>query len=332
MFDPALLTASFRISVPYAAGALGGTVTERSGTVNIAIEGLMLTGAFAFACAAHYCETVWFPQLSDTYHWLPLVFGILFAAISTAVISLIHAVTTITFKAHHILSGLALNLLALGLTDFLLQRLFGSASNSPRVPVFSSWNPIDPASPFSSLNSLFHPLIILLLCLVLLSHYLLTRTLLGLRMRAAGENPLAASAAGLRPERYRLYGILYGAVCASIGGVWLVSEQGLFSSNMTAGRGYIALAAVILGRWKPVLVAGVCLFFGFAEAVQNFLQVSRSTAAPATHTWLEQFSSAIPLQLIQALPYILTIIVVAGIGRKPVPPAALGQSLSDDNQ
>jgi ABC-type uncharacterized transport system permease subunit len=223
----------------------------------------------------------------------------------------IHAVATVTFKADNIISGFAINIFSLGVTNFLLKKIFGSSSNSEKCLTFTSWNLLPTDSPLHILNQVLHPLILIIIICFALMHWLLYYTRFGLRLRSVGENPQAADSLGVNVSRYRIAGVLLGGAVASLGGVWLASDQGLFTSNMTAGRGYIALAAMIIGKWRPWGAAAACLIFGLAEAVQNQMQVGRR-------------GLAIPTQLIQAFPYLLTIIVIAGLIGRSSPPAADG--------
>lgn len=301
--------------MPYAAGALGGTMSERGGVVNIALEGLMLGGAFAFVTTSWWLQThftVAGSAAPQWINWAAPVAGLLAAVAAGMLLSLLHAVATVTFKADNIISGFAINIFSLGVTNFLLKKIFGSSSNSEKCLTFSGWNLFPNESSLHLLNQILHPLILLIIVLFGLMHWLLYRTRFGLRLRAVGENPQAADSLGINVSRYRIAGVLLGGAVASIGGVWLASDQGIFTSNMTAGRGYIALAAMIIGKWRPWGAAAACLIFGLAEAIQNQMQV-RSGG-----------TSAIPSQLIQAFPYLLTLVVIAGLIGRSSPPAADG--------
>ncbi|MBX7246945.1 MAG: ABC transporter permease [Candidatus Sumerlaeaceae bacterium] len=322
----ALGTSTVRISMPYAAGALGGTLSERGGVVNIALEGLMLSGAFTFATTSWWIQKHWG---ADWVAYAPTL-GLLAAVSVGVLLSLLHALATVTFKADNIISGLAINIFSLGATNFLLKWFFNSSSNSERCPSFSNWTVFsspDPKSPWLALNQICHPLILLTLVMFVASNILLFRTRFGLRLRSVGENPQAADSLGVNVSFYRYMGVLLGGACASVGGVWLASDQGLFSSNMTNGRGYIALAAMIIGKWKPWGAAVACLIFGFADAVQNRMQIFRQTLSGgdlANLPWLDRIAAETPTQLIQAFPYIVTIIVIAGLIGRSTPPAADG--------
>jgi len=320
----AIVASTVRISVPYASGALGGTLSERGGVVNIALEGIMLSAAFAYATTSWWVEHVaqMFPNgwATTLAPWA----GLIAAVLVGIMLSVLHGVACVFFKVDNIMSGLAINILALGGTNFLLKRIFGSASNSERCPTFHAWAVFPQNSVLESLNQLFHPLIVLAVCLFLLSWILLYRTRFGLRLRAVGENPAAADSLGISVGFYRFCGVLVGGACASIGGVWLAADQGLFSSNMTNGRGYTALAAMIVGKWTPFGAAAACLIFGAAEALQNQLQILRQGNAASELSWLANLAQHIPTQAIQAIPYVLTIVVIAGFIGRSVPPAADG--------
>jgi simple sugar transport system permease protein len=323
MIDPiAMAASSIRISVPYAAGALGGTLSERGGVVNIALEGTMLSSAFAYATTSWWLMKTFgaqWPQVAVLAPWI----GLLVAVATGVVLSALHALACVIFKVDNIISGLALNILALGGTNFLLKRIFGSASNSERCPTFKAFRILPDDSWLAPLNQLFHPLIILVVCVFVLAWFLLYRTRYGLRLRAVGENPAAADSVGVNVGFYRFTGVLLGGVAASLGGVWLAADQGLFSSNMTNGRGYTALAAMIVGKWTPLGAAAACLIFGGAEALQNQLQILRQGGSADT-SWLGAIAAHVPTQAIQAIPYLVTIVVIAGFIGRATPPAADG--------
>jgi simple sugar transport system permease protein len=323
---PALAASTLRISMPYAAGALGGTLSERGGVVNIALEGIMLTGAFTYAAVSWWTERHLGPGAADSARWLAPLAGLGAAVAAGLLVSVLHALACVTFKADNIISGLAINILALGGTNFLLKRIFGSSSNSERCLGFPTWTVFDPGGSLAPLNQLFHPLVLLTAVVFVGAWVLLHRTRFGLRLRAVGENPQAADSLGVRVSFYRYGGVLLGGMTASLGGVWLASDQGLFSQAMTNGRGYTALAAMIIGKWTPGGAAGACLIFGFAEAMQHRLQILQQGAVTGTGIlgWLESIAAGIPTQAIQAVPYVLTIIVIAGFIGRSTPPAADG--------
>ncbi len=333
--NPLAFTASVvRISIPYGAGALGGTLSERSGVVNIALEGLMLGSAFAYVAGAWWVADWLGPGGAPTASWLAPLAGLAAGVAAGFVLALIHAWATVWLRADHIISGLAINIFALGATNFLLKRIFGSSSNSPRVPGFTNWEVFARGGPLEPLNLLLHPLIVATILLFAAVHVLMHRTRFGLRLRAVGENPRAADSLGVSVNFYRAWGVLLGGMSASLGGVWLASEQGLFSSGMTNGRGYIALAAMIVGKWRPAGAAAACLIFGFAEAAQNQLQVMKQGLRgldPSQMTWFSRIAAEVPTQAIQAFPFLLTIILIAGFIGRSTPPAAAGTAFEKEN-
>ncbi len=283
---------ALRISVPYVLAALAGTVSERSGVVNLALEGMMLIGAFGTVVGTLATGS-------------PLI-GLCCGMAAGLSLAALHALVTGVFRADHMVSGLALNLLAAGLTRVLLQRLYHSSSNSPRIDGIESL-----AGSSSMLAFLTHPLVWLTLALVVAVRWLFSRTVLGLRLSAVGEHPQAAAAAGLSVLRLRTTGVLISGALAGLSGVWLAFDQHQFTDGMSGGRGYIALAAMIFGKWRPVPAALACLLFGTAEALQIALQGGRG---------------GLPIQLVQTLPYVLTLITLAGAIGRSSPPAALGRS------
>ena len=288
-FALAFVAQLLRISVPYALAAVGGAFSERVGVINIALEGILLAGAFGGAVVSLATGNPWWGALGG------MAAGALLAAL--------HAAVTVWGKADQILCGLALNLLALGATRGLLKVLYGSASNSPRIPG------IEPivASSSALTNVLTHPLFLLAVALVLLAHWVLFRSRWGLELRAAGDGPRALDGAGISVTRTRIYGVLLSGAFGGLGGTWLAMEQHSFSDGMSNGRGYIALAAMIVGKWKPVGAAIACLLFGAAETLQIRIP-----------------GDQVPTQLLQALPYLLTIVVLAGWIGRATPPRALG--------
>lgn len=285
-----------RIGLPYALAALGGTFSERGGVPNIALEGIMLCGAFAFVLGAHLTGSPWVGVLAGVGGGLTL--------------AALLALVTLRFGADAVVAGVALNLLALGGTRFLLKLVWDSASNSGRVEAPAPW--LGGEGALGAVAGLLgHPLVLLAVLLAAASQVLLFRTRFGLRLRACGEHPEAAAAAGVRVLWTRAAGVLISGALAGLGGVWLAAEQHQFSDAMSGGRGYIALAAVITGRWTPPGAVAACLAFGAAEALQMALQGG---------------TAGIPTQLLQALPYLLALVALAGFVGRSRPPAALGRT------
>jgi ABC-type uncharacterized transport system permease subunit len=294
-FDAMLLfaAATLRITVPYALAALGGTFSERGGVVCLALEGIMLNGALAYVLGASF--------LHDP--WLALVCAVL-AGVATAAL---HALVTVTFRADQITSGIGLNLLAAGLTRFVLVTVFHSSSNSPRVAGLPDL-PLGPVSQIPALGPLLAtPLVPLTLLLVPGAMWLLFRTPFGLRLRATGEQPAASATLGLSVSKLRSAGVLLCGALTGLAGAWLASEQHSFTDGMTSGRGYIAIAAMIVGKWHPAGSVAACLLFGATEAAQITLQ-----------------GSGFPSALLQALPYAVTMLALAGFIGRATPPRALG--------
>ena len=285
--------AALRISVPYALAAMGATLSERGGVICIALEGIMLNGALAYVLGTHGTGSPWL--------------GVGAAVLVGVLTAWLHAEVTVRFRADQITSGLGINLLAMGLTRFVLQRVFHSSSNSPRVAGLPDL-PVGPLADLPAVGPLLaSPLFVLTLVLVPLVSLLLFRSVFGLRLRAMGERPEAAATLGLSVSRYRRFGVLACGALAGLSGAWLASEQHSFSDGLTNGRGYIAIAAMIVGKWHPVGAAAACLMFGAAEALQIRLQ-----------------GSSFPNEVLQALPYLVTMLVLAGFIGRARPPRAVG--------
>ncbi|MGH7725447.1 MAG: ABC transporter permease [Candidatus Eiseniibacteriota bacterium] len=283
-----------RISVPYALAAVGGTMSERGGVINIALEGMLLLGALGYTLGAYWTGNAWL--------------GLGAAALAGVLTAAVHAIVTIGFKADQITSALGINLAAVGLSKFLLKEIFGSSSNSSRVAGLPTWE-LPGLSSIPGLGDLFgSPLVWLAALLVVLAHVVLFRTPFGLRLRSVGEHPEAAATLGLSISRLRTAGVLLSGMLAGLGGAWLASDQRLFTDGMSGGRGYIALAAMIVGKWNPLGAAAACLLFGFCETLQIRLQ-----------------GGAIPNEFLQMLPYLVTMIVLAGVIGRAHPPAAVGK-------
>jgi simple sugar transport system permease protein len=274
-----LLLPTLRQSTPLILAALGGVLSERVGVINIALEGIMLSAAFA---------GLWAGQAGGPAAGLVAALGVGLA------VGLLHFVLTQRFRMNHVISGVAINILALQGTTFLLRRVFNQAE--PRRE--------------ARLEHLLNPTWFIVAALVLpfVIHFVLTRTAFGLRLRAVGESPLSARMAGVEPRRLRLAGVLLSGLLAAAGGAYLaIAQFGRFSDNMIAGRGFIALAAVICGRWTPLGAAAVALAFGFFDALQISLQGVVN----------------VPGELLRSLPYVFTIL--AAMLLRPTPPAALGR-------
>jgi simple sugar transport system permease protein len=279
----ALFFSMLRLATPLIWASLGGMFSERSGVINIALEGIMLAGAFTAASVTYYAGNP----------WIGLAAGI----VAGMVISSIHAVACIRFNANQVVSGMAINILMVGIPAFLGGALFASTGSTPQIPKeqLIPWTPV-----------------ILAFLLVPVTWYVLYRTPFGLRLRAVGEKPEAADAAGVSVKRMRYTAVLISGALAGVGGAYLsIGQSSLFTRNMTSGRGFIALAALIFGKWRPVQTMLACLLFGFTEAISIQLQGVRLPSG-----------EDIPNQFIQIIPYVLTIVVLAGfIGRARAPRA-----------
>ncbi len=293
----AFLVQTLRIAIPYLFAAAGGVLSERSGVIALTLEGWMLTGAFTATIGTYYSGSPWV--------------GILCGIGGGVLAALLHAVACIRYRADQVVVGIAINLLAVGITRFFLRLAFDSSSNSPRVPGFD-WiaQSGDGGREAVVLASLANPLVVLGVLSLVFVAWLLYRTPFGLRLRAVGEKPEAAASLGIGVNRVRWIAVLGAGALASLGGTYLALEQHQFTDSMTAGRGFIALAAVIFGKWEPRRVAVACLLFAAAETLQIQLQGLQ----------------LIPSQFVEMIPYILTIVAVAGAVGRAVPPSALGKT------
>ena len=285
-----LIFSAIRLATPLIFAALGGMFAERSGIINIALEGLMLAGAFTAAVTTY--------ELSNPY--LGLLCGMLAGGVTAA----IYAVAVIKFEADQVVAGTAINFLMLGLPQLLSGAIYDSSGSTPQIakgfllPEFLSVN-------IASL---------LAFLLIPICWYVLYKTPFGLRLRAVGENPSAADAAGVSVLKLRYTAVILSGVLAAAGGAYLsIGQSSLFTRGMTAGRGFIALAALILAKWRPVQVLIACLFFGFTEALTIPLANYRLASG-----------ETIPVQFVQIIPYVLTIIVLAGFIGLSRAPKSLG--------
>ena len=268
------------ISAPIAFASLGGVFSERSGVVNIALEGIMLTATFA---------VVWGALAFESFFM-----GLVFALAAGIVMATLHAVVTVTYKVNQIVSGVAINILALGFTRFFSQTIFGQETQTP-------FNPFVPAR-ILGISSMAW----LLIPAVAIVWFVLFKTKFGLRLRSVGENPEAADTLGINVTRMRYAGVILSGVMCGLAATTLYPAQWI--TNMTGGRGYIALAAMIFGRWHPVGAVAASLLFGYTETFRIMFE----TQIP------------IPAQFVQMLPYVLAVVVLAGVVGRAVGPAASG--------
>ncbi len=276
-----LIPSTLRMTTPIGYAVLGGIYSERSGIINLALEGIMLMGAYGYVIGAHASGSA----------WVGLSVGIGLGVI----IALLHAVATITFHAEQIVTGIAINLLALGITEYLIP-------TTERVAGLP-----DIGLPFIGSYSM---LVLLLPILMVVSHVFIYFTPWGLRLRAAGESTEALKTLSLSRAKWQYVGVILSGIFAGIGGCFLVSDVHYFTKGIIGGRGYVALAAVIFGNWRPLYGVAACLLFGFASSLDLIDLLS------------------IPDQLLRIIPHILTMVVLAGLVGRSRPPAALGKMKS----
>jgi len=289
-----LFASAIRMATPIAFAALGGIFSERAGIINIGLEGMMLTCAFSAVATTHFLGNPWL--------------GVLFALLIGALLGLLHGLITIKFAGNQIVSGTGINILALGLTAFMSQVIWGSRGASDAV------QGIDPISIplikdipiIGGIIGVHSPLVYILIISVAISYIILFKTPFGLRIRAVGEHPAAADTAGVNVFKTKYYCLIISGMLAGFGGAFLsLGHLNLFAWGMTGGRGFIALAAMIFGGWKPLGAFGASLLFGFSDALQMRLQTL----------------GVLPPQIILTIPYILTIIVLAGVIGRVTPPS-----------
>lgn len=278
-----LIAATLHSATPLILAAMGGVLSERAGVVNIALEGLMLTGAFV---------AVWAGAASGTV-------GLLAALVAGGLLGLLHAFLTQRMRMDHVVSGLGINLLAAGVTRYLSLRYFPDGIRVNGLP-----------------DTLFLGLALLMPVLIAL---LLWRTRFGLRLRAVGESPESARMAGIAPGPPRYAAVMLSGMLAALAGAYLsLADSHTFTSNMSSGKGYIALAAVIFGKWNPLGAMGGALFFGFFYALQTQLQMSNIHVNFLGIEWTSPF-------LLDTLPYLMTLFALISVVGRAVPPAALGR-------
>ncbi|TAK23419.1 MAG: ABC transporter permease [Chloroflexota bacterium] len=292
-----MLAVAISRSTPLVFGSLSGVLCERSGVVNIAIEGMMLAAAFTGFFVGIYT------------HSLPI--AAVAAVVSGVLLASLHAVLSIHFRVDQIISGTVVNIFAFGVTGFLNRQLFATGAPPGQATLPSIEIPLLADIPFVG-RVLFEqkPLTYLAIASVAIVHIVLFKTVWGLRVRAVGEHPLAADTVGIGVLRTRYQAVLLGGAMAGLGGAYFTLESvPHFEPLMTNGRGFIALAAMIFGKWTPLGAWGAALLFGVAEALPVTLQIQRID---------------VPFQLVGLLPYVLTIVVLAGVIGRATPPAAIG--------
>ncbi len=297
-----LVASALRATTPLLLAALGGLFSERSGVVNIALEGIMLFGALTAALVTYYVELPYVRDAPGTSVWYAPWLGLLAAMVVGALVGGIHAVVSIRYKADQIISAVAINLMAIGVPAVILTGLFGNNTTSGtitnRLPLWS-------VGPFT-----FSPLVYFAFALVPIVWFVVFRTPFGLRLRAVGEHPEAADSVGISVTRMRYIGVMLSGVLAALGGAYLsIGAFNQFITEMSGGRGFIALAALIFGKWHPLGVLGATLLFGAFQALET--QLGGSALLPPT--------------VVQSLPFILTMIVLAGFVGRSVAPKAIGK-------
>jgi simple sugar transport system permease protein len=286
IFDSAL-----RLSIPLLAACLAGLWSERSGVVDIGLEGKMLVAAFAAAAASYATDSA----------WVGLAAGIG----SSVLFGLIHGFASISQRGNQIVSGVAINMLAAGLTAIVGNAWYAQGGRTP---------PLEGVQRFGDVFLGHSVLIYVTLLAVPITWYVLGRTRFGLRLRAVGENPAAVDTAGISVTALRYWAVVIGGVLCGIGGAYLsVGQSAGFLPNMTAGKGFIALAALIFAKWRAWPALGACFLFGLLDAVAIRLQ---GISLPGI--------GEVPVQAIQALPYLMTVILLAGVIGKAIPPRAAG--------
>jgi simple sugar transport system permease protein len=307
-----IVDATVRVSVPLLLAALAGLYSERSGIFDIGLEGKMLTGAFAAGAAAYLSGSAWI--------------GLGAAIVVSIAMSLVHGVASITYRGNQIVSGVAINFIASGSTVILGQAWFQQGGRTPSVsgaarfgdihlPGADAIRPIPIIGPiYSNVISGHSVIVYFAFLMVPFTWWVLFRTRFGLRLRAVGENPAAVDTAGISVAWLRYRAVICTGVLTGVAGAYLsIAQQAGFVKEMSAGRGFIALAALIFAKWKPVPVMFACLLFGFLDAVSIRWQ---GIALPGI--------GKLPVQLMQALPYILTCVLLAGFIGKAIPPRAGG--------
>ncbi|NNJ10938.1 ABC transporter permease [Chloroflexales bacterium ZM16-3] len=297
-----MVSEALRLGTPIALGALAGIYAERSGVVNIAIEGMMLTGA-AFGFTAY---------AATGNIWLGVVVAVLFGGL----IALIHGLLSISLKVDQIISGTVINILAIGVTGYMRRQfMVNEGSGLPRLPSFA----IPGLADIPIIGPMLfegQPIFFVMLVLVVVTHIVFFYTRWGLRTRAVGENPRAADTVGINVSRMRYINVMISGMIAGLGGAWFSLETvGKFDDGMTAGKGFIALAAMIFGKWMPFGSFGGAMLFGFSEALGTRFQILN----------VKLFGGPVPIQFLQMLPYVLTIVVLAGLIGRAVGPAAAGK-------
>jgi simple sugar transport system permease protein len=294
VINVALFAAALRMATPIIFAALGGIFSERAGVINIGLEGMMLIGAFMGVMVSFFTGSPWL--------------GVLAAVLVGGLIGLLHAVICVKFAGNQIVSGVGINIIALGLTAYMSQVLWGSRGASESVTGLSpiSIPLIKDVPVIGKIIGTHTPLVYIMMITVVLSYIVLFKTPIGLRIRAVGEHPAAADTAGIDVYKVKYICVTVSGMLAGLGGAFLsLGHLNLFAWGMTGGRGFIAIAVMIFGRWTPFGALGAGFLFGFADALQMRLQGL----------------GILPPQFLLMMPYIVTIIAVAGVIGRVRPPS-----------
>lgn len=289
-----LFAAALRMATPIVFASLGGIFSERVGIINVGLEGMMLTGAFSGVAVTFFTGNPWL--------------GVLAAILAGGLLGLLHALLTVKFIGNQIVSGTGINIFALGFTAYMSQILWGSRGASETVQGLNAVSiPLLKDIPIiGEIIGTHTPLVYLMLIIMVLCYIVLFKTPFGLRIRAVGENPVASDTAGIDVFRIKYLCVTVSGMLAGLGGAFLsLGHLSLFAWGMTGGRGFIALAAMIFGKWMPFGAFGASLLFGFADALQMRLQAL----------------GLLPPQIILTIPYIVTIAVLAGVVGRATPPS-----------
>jgi ABC-type uncharacterized transport system permease subunit len=316
-----MLATTIAVATPLTLGALSGLFCERSGVVNIGIEGMMLGAAFFGWLAAIYMNTI--------FHMAPLIsliVGVLVAMLTGGLFALLHAALSITFKVDQIIGGTVINILAIGITGFLNRQMFFGAGSVfggqiPHAPGVLPRIAIPLLSDIPTIGRIFEqqPITWAAIILVVVSNFVIFRTRWGLRTRAVGEHPRAADTVGINVYRMRYLNVIIGGMLAGLGGGFLTLESiSSFEPLMTNGRGFIALAALIFGNWTPFGAWSAALVFGAAQALQINLQFFRELIPPSLSILQNSY-------VVGLAPYVLTMLILTGLIGRTIPPAADGQ-------
>jgi simple sugar transport system permease protein len=309
----ALLNAGIRLAMPTALAAVGETFCERSGVLNLSLEGMLLAGAFGSFMGGYYSGNLWV--------------GVLAGIGGGLVIGIMMAILSVTFKTAQVINGIVLVLFSVGLTAFTYNSVFGVTTSPPRFdsmrPVEIPWlRSIPGVGPVLFEQSI---LVYLSVVVIVAVSWLLFRTRFGLSVRAAGEKPSAVDAAGVNVDRVRWIALLVAGAMAGLGGaVLIVGQLGFFRDSITAGRGWVAIALVIFGRWTPLRVFGGALLFGMTDALQLRIQAAGGG-----------INSGVPFEFFQALPYLVTlgvVIVATARSRDDAMPTALGTTFEKESK